>query len=204
MKLSKASALVLSVGAVAVVSIGVGVSPPLAGEQRSISGTDLVPALAAAQVQTDSAAADKLGKPIISRVDKASVRVIAVDDKATYSTGQDHSGREVCLIVQTNGPEQASTASCIAVEKFVHNGLTAMASGADPASQVVAHLLPADVDTSALTSVAARREAGVLHQVRSEGAGQLVLQRPNDGLPPVSELPIEGAADTFSFVKFPE
>ncbi|MFW0775982.1 hypothetical protein ACLRGI_22780 [Paenarthrobacter nitroguajacolicus] len=204
MKISKTSAVFLSVGSVAVITLGIGVSPALAGEQRSISGTDLVPVLAATQVQADSAAADKMSKPIISRVDKASVRVIAVDDKATYSTGQDHSGREVCLIVQTNSTEHSSTAACIAVEKFVHSGLTAMASGSDPSSKVVAHLLPADVDTSALASVPAAREAGALNQVRSDGPGQLVLQRPNDGLPAVSELPIEGTADTFTFVKFPE
>ncbi|GAA2872125.1 hypothetical protein [Paenarthrobacter ilicis] len=204
MKFSKTSAALFTIGTAAVVSIGVGVSPALAGEQRSIAGTDLVPVLATAQIDADLASADKLGKAILAHVDKDSVRVIAVDDKAIYSSALDHSGREVCLIVQTNTANNASTASCIAVEKFVHSGLTTMASGEDPDSKVVAHLVPADVDTSALMPVTAKRSAATPNQSRSEGTGQLVLQRPNDGLPAVSVLPVEGKEDTFTLVKFPE
>ncbi len=204
MKFSKTSSILFVGGAVIVSALAIGVSPALAGEQRSVRGDDLVPVLTASQEQSDSASADKMDKSMAGHVDRSSLRIIAIDEKATYSAGRDHSGREICLIVQTTSKEQASTAACIAVEKFVHSGLSAMASGSDPGTKVVAHLLPADVDTSSLASVAARTKSGSLHQVRPEGMKQLFIQHQEDDLPDVSRLPIRGGSNTFHLVRFPE
>ena len=197
------TSIFFAAGFAAVVTLGIGVAPALAGEQRSVNGFELVPVLAAKQHEADSVSADKMDKAQAAHLDKSSLRIIAIDDKATYSVGRDHAGREICLIVQTTTAEHASTAACIAAEKFVHSGLSVMASGSDPSSKVVAHLLPADVDTSSVPSVASRSTSASLRQVRPEAAKQLVIQRPHEDLPDVSLLPIRGGTKAFHLIKFP-
>lgn len=204
MRKNKVKTRLLIAGALGVSVACIGLSPALAGEQRSLTAQQLVPALSHAQEARDSAAAKALTESTAERVDRASLRILAADASATYSAAQDKAGKEVCLIVQLNGPEQASIAGCIERAKFAQRGISVLVSGADPSSKTIAHLLPADVDTSSLRASQSADRAAAAKQTITDAPPQLIFQELDSSLPVSAKLPVKGASSEFTFAKFVE
>lgn len=148
--------IVCAAGVSALIAIGTAV-PAVATSGGSVSVEDLIPALAAPQVEADRAP-DGLDLTALGGIDEDSLRSLGSDEAGEYWVGR-AGGAQVCLVTRLAVDQELAASSCAPITEFYRNGLSLVAavSAEDPGLAAEAYLLPSDIDTASLGQGLARR-----------------------------------------------
>ena len=154
----KKTHIVGTVGAAVVVALG-GALPAVANSTSAVSVEDLIPALAAPQVESDRAP-EGMDLAALGGIEPDSLRALGGDDAGDYWVGR-AGGAEVCLVTRLAVDPDLAASTCAPITDFYRSGLSLVAaiSADDPTLAAEAYLLPADINLTSHDQASARQAA---------------------------------------------
>lgn len=134
-------------------------TPAVAASAHAMSVEDLIPALAAPQLESDRAP-DGLDLVALGGIDEDSLRSLGSDEAGEYWVGR-AGGAEVCLVTRLAADPELAASTCTPITEFYRKGLALLAalSAEDPALAAEAYLLPSDIAAAPLDQRLVSRSA---------------------------------------------